>query len=90
MAVFDPPSGQTCGQYLAEYLTTQVGKLHNPDATTSCQYCSVTTADEYLSGEQIYWSDRWRNFGIVWAYVIFDIAVAIGLYYMFRVRKRKS
>ncbi|KAJ5706894.1 hypothetical protein N7488_006695 [Penicillium malachiteum] len=90
MAVFDPPSGQTCGQYLAEYLTTQVGKLHNPDATASCQYCSVTTADEYLSGEQIYWSDRWRNFGLFWAYVIFDIAMAIALYYFFRVKKRKS
>lgn len=87
MSVFDPPLGQTCGQYLAEYLKTQVGKLSNPDATASCQYCSVSTADEYLSGEQIFWTDRWRNFGLLWAYVVFDIAMAVGLYYVFRVMK---
>ncbi|KAJ5949948.1 hypothetical protein N7454_001532 [Penicillium verhagenii] len=90
MAIFDPPSGQTCGEYLAEYLKTQVGKLQNPDALASCQYCSVSTADEYLSGAEIYWNDRWRNFGLVWAYVVFDIAAAIALYYVFRVDKRKT
>jgi ABC-type multidrug transport system permease subunit len=87
MSVFDPPSGQTCGQYLAEFLLTQVGKLQNPDSESSCQYCSVSNADEYLSSSNIFWSERWRNFGLVWAYVVFDIVVAVVLYYAFRVVK---
>lgn len=87
MSVFDPPPGQTCGQYLAEFLLTQVGKLENPDAESSCRYCSVSTADEYLSGSSIFWDERWRNFGLVWVYVVFDIILAVGLYYAFRVRK---
>ena len=35
----------------------------------------------------ISWSLRWRNFGIVWAYVFFNMVVAMALYYTFRVRK---
>jgi ATP-binding cassette subfamily G (WHITE) protein 2 (PDR) len=44
-------------------------------------------ADQYLNGSNIYWSERWRNFGLMWAYVIFNIAAATFLYYFFRVRK---
>jgi ABC-type multidrug transport system permease subunit len=28
--LFDPPSGQTCGQYLDEFLTYATGYLNNP------------------------------------------------------------
>jgi ABC-type multidrug transport system permease subunit len=87
MCVFDLPSGQTCGQYLAKLLLTEVGKLQTPAAELSCQYCSVSTADEYLNSSSIFWDERWRNFGLVWAYVVFDITLAVGLYYVFRVIK---
>jgi ATP-binding cassette, subfamily G (WHITE), member 2, PDR len=87
LSVFDPPSGQTCYQYMAKYLAVAPGSLYNPNATSSCEYCSISSADEYLAGREIYFSDRWRNYGIFWAYFIFNIFGAITLYYMFRVRK---
>ena len=88
MSVFDPPSGQSCGQYMSQYLQAGApGKLHNPDATADCEYCPLTVADQFLSPVGIEWSERWRNYGIVWAYVFFNIAVTIGAYYFFRVRK---
>ncbi|KAL2703108.1 hypothetical protein AAEP93_007406 [Penicillium crustosum] len=94
LRVFDPPSGQTCGQYLEKFLRTAAGEVYNEAATEQCQYCSMRTADQYLAGRAIYWSDRWRNFGIFWAYIIFNIFVAVGLYYIFRVlphsRKTKN
>ncbi|KAH7110799.1 ABC-2 type transporter [Dactylonectria estremocensis] len=64
-SIFDPPAGQTCSQYLADYLETVPGQLQNPDATEKCQYCSLQVADQYLVGNDIYWSERWRNFGII-------------------------
>ena len=86
-SIFDPPSGQTCGEYLQAFLSQAPGVLQNPEATESCQYCSLRVADQYLAGSSIYWNDRWRNFGIMWAYILFNIFVAVMTYYLFRVKK---
>lgn len=86
LSVFDPPSRQTCGQYLSSYLETASGELLNPDATASCEYCPLKTADQFLAGNKVYWSDRWRNFGILFAFIIFNIMATIGLYWLARVR----
>ncbi|KAG6029740.1 hypothetical protein E4U41_000287 [Claviceps citrina] len=90
--VFNPPRGSTCGEYLQPLLSTAGGALKNPEATSQCQYCGVVSADQLLAGSDIFWSDRIRNFGIMWAYVAFNILMAILLYYLFRVKtwKRKS
>ena len=40
-----------------------------------------------MAGSEIYWSQRWRNFGIVWVYVFFNIFVTIVLYWGFKVKK---
>jgi ATP-binding cassette, subfamily G (WHITE), member 2, PDR len=86
-SIFSPPIGQTCQQYLAPYLATAPGTLQNPNDTADCRYCSLSSADQLLAGVNIYWGERWRNFGIVWAYVGFNIFVAVLTYYLFRVKK---
>ncbi|KAJ4855726.1 ABC-2 type transporter domain-containing protein [Trichoderma breve] len=87
LSIFNPPSGQTCGEYLAPFLQQAPGQLQNPSSTTQCAYCQLSNADQYLAGSEIFWSDRWRNYGIVWAYIVFNIFTAITLYYLFRVKK---
>ena len=86
--IINPPSGETCGDYFASYLSGAgaAGTLQNPDDTSACRYCSISVADSYLAGSGINWDDRWRNFGILWAYVIFNIFIAVATYYLFRVR----
>ncbi|PHH53809.1 ZEB2-regulated ABC transporter 1 [Ceratocystis fimbriata CBS 114723] len=84
---FNPPSGMTCGTYLADYLADAIGVLQNPDATSDCRYCAYTLADQYLAPSKIKWSEKWRNYGIMWAFVIFNIFIAVVTYWMFRVRK---
>ncbi|KAL6409296.1 ATPase [Ilyonectria robusta] len=86
-SIFNPPSGQTCGEYLKPFLAQAPGQLQNPQDTEQCRYCAFSNADQYLSGSNIYWSQRWRNYGIFWAYIIFDIFMATALYYVFRVKK---
>ncbi|PYH99374.1 hypothetical protein BO71DRAFT_369301 [Aspergillus ellipticus CBS 707.79] len=86
MSVFNPPSGQTCGQYMAQYLQTAAGQLYNPTATQGCQYCQLQNADQYLASSEIFYGQRWRNFGVGWAYVGFNIMGTVALYYMFRVK----
>ncbi|KAF2442952.1 hypothetical protein P171DRAFT_433323 [Karstenula rhodostoma CBS 690.94] len=84
---FNPPSGQTCQAYLADYLQTAPGLLQNPDATTDCRYCPIRNGDQFLEGSNIYYGERWRNFGILWAFVIFNIFIAVATYWAFRVAK---
>ncbi|KAF9890970.1 hypothetical protein FE257_005227 [Aspergillus nanangensis] len=87
MSVFNPPSGMNCGDYMQQYMSVAPGYLENPNATDSCNYCSISTADQYLGSVHMEWDQRWRNFGIFWAYIVFDIAAAVALYYCFRVKK---
>ncbi|KAL4780663.1 ABC-2 type transporter-domain-containing protein [Aspergillus varians] len=87
LSVFDPPANQTCAGYMSDYISLAGGKLINPDASAGCEFCSITVADEYLAGSEIFWGDRWRNFGLIWVYVFFNIFMATVLYYVFRVRK---
>lgn len=89
-SVFNPPAGQTCGQFLADYLTTSGGQLQNPTATSNCEYCSLTDSDQYLAGVSIYYDQRWRDWGIFWAYIGFNIFAATLLYYVFRVANFKN
>ncbi|GJN70074.1 hypothetical protein PLICBS_004126 [Purpureocillium lilacinum] len=92
LSVVDPPAGQTCGQYFAEFLISAPGNLYNPNARSGCEYCALSSADQYLAVRRIYWSERWRNYGIFWVYFIFNVFGTVTLYYLFRVwmRKRKK
>jgi ATP-binding cassette subfamily G (WHITE) protein 2 (PDR) len=85
LSVFNPPAGQTCGQYLAAYLQVAPGTLQNPNAIADCAYCQLGQADQFLEGSNIYYSQVWRNFGIFWAYIGFNIFAAVFLYWLFRV-----
>ncbi|ODA80911.1 hypothetical protein RJ55_03871 [Drechmeria coniospora] len=89
-SVFNPPPGMSCAEYLAPLAGTGPGVLQNPNATEACAFCPVTTADELLAPSGIYWSERFRNFGIFWVYIVFDVCAAVFLYYFFRVRQPKK
>lgn len=87
LSIFDPPSGQTCWEYLQKYATAAGGQVMNKNATSSCEYCSLTVADQFLASDEIYYSQRWRNYGIIWAFIFFNIFMATLLYYLFRVKR---
>ncbi|KAJ4314265.1 hypothetical protein N0V94_006534 [Neodidymelliopsis sp. IMI 364377] len=50
LAVFDPPSNQTCGQYLSLYQQGMGAdtNLLNPDALANCQVCQYADGAGYL------------------------------------------
>ncbi|PVI04434.1 ATP-binding cassette transporter ABC1 [Periconia macrospinosa] len=84
---FSPPAGQTCGEYLTDFLKTAPGVLQNPEATDECNYCGLRNSDQFLAGSEIFYSQRWRNFGILWGYIGFNIFMAVFTYWVFRVAK---
>ncbi|OQD77479.1 hypothetical protein PENDEC_c002G04133 [Penicillium decumbens] len=84
---FNPPGSQTCYEYLNAYAERTGGYIQNPNATSSCSYCSMSSTDTFLAQVDSYYSDAWRNFGIMWAYLVFNIVAALGIYWWARVPK---
>lgn len=87
---FEPTNGQTCQAYMAPYIQTAGGYLRDPSATSSCEFCSLESTDTFLVSFGINYGNRWRDFGILWAYCIVNIIGAILFYWIFRVPKNSG
>ena len=86
----DPPNSQTCGEYLGPYIRAAGGYIDEPNATSNCGLCPIDDTNVFLASVSSYYSERWRNFGIMWAYVIFNIVAAVFIYWWARVPKNKK
>jgi len=82
---FDPQPGKTCMEYMQPYIMGAGGYLQNPDATSNCGFCAISSTNTFLESVNSSYSTAWRNFGIMWAYVLFNVVMALFLYWLFRV-----
>lgn len=86
LVTFSAPSGSTCGEYMSAFIENMGGGyLVDPDSTGECNFCSASTTDQLLAQFGISYATRWRDFGILWAYILFNVAAAVGLYWLIRV-----
>lgn len=72
-AVFSPPDGSSCGEYLSSYLTMGgvAGNLTNPDDTITCLVCPYRNSNDYfwaLNLKEYYYG--WRDAGIVALFIL--------------------
>jgi ATP-binding cassette subfamily G (WHITE) protein 2 (PDR) len=86
----EPPSSQTCGQYLTAFAKMSGGAVLNPSARENCGYCAIASTDGFLAQIGANYSERWRNFGLMWVYIVFNIAGAVFFYWLLRVPKKKK
>ncbi|WFD34806.1 hypothetical protein MCUN1_001650 [Malassezia cuniculi] len=86
-----PPAGQTCAQYLGNF-SMELGSPENgmgyfrdaPDGN-GCDFCAMRYGEDYLASIQLSSSHRYRNIGILIAYVAFGYICMFAFFYMFRV-----
>ncbi|KAH7138834.1 ABC-2 type transporter-domain-containing protein [Dendryphion nanum] len=81
-AIFDPPSGQTCADYLSTYLMGfgQAAELTTPNATSQCKVCQYSQGSDYLNTINITkYSDGWRDIGlcILFAFSSYGLVYAL-------------
>lgn len=88
--VLQPPAGQTCGTYLTPFVEMVQGRLINPDAVADCQTCMISSTNQFLARINSNYDNRWRDWGIDWVYILFNIFAACLLYYLARVPKNKK
>jgi ABC-type multidrug transport system permease subunit len=86
---FSAPSGVTCGQYMAPYIANYGGYLFDENAS-QCQFCQLGNTNQFLAAVSIEpdAGTRWRNFGILFVFLIFNIFAATLFYWLSRVPKK--
>ncbi|OJJ07745.1 hypothetical protein ASPVEDRAFT_178581 [Aspergillus versicolor CBS 583.65] len=89
--ILNPPQNQTCGDYLYPYIdSVQSGYVQNPMATSDCMLCTVSKTDLFLAAVGSDFDDAWRNFGLMWVYIAFNIVGAVFIYWIARVPKGRK
>lgn len=85
---FTPPNGTTCEDFMRSYIAQVGGKLQDPGATDKCSFCTIASTNVYLGAVNIDYDDRWRNFGLLWVYVFFNMGAALFVYWLARMPKK--
>ncbi|MBE3048013.1 hypothetical protein IMZ48_36990 [Candidatus Bathyarchaeota archaeon] len=86
---FSAPGGSTCDEYMDPYMKSAGGFLIDGSGS-DCKFCAMDKTNDFLDTLHISFANRWRDFGLVWAYSIFNIAAAVTLYWLVRVPKGKK
>ncbi|KAE8150955.1 ABC-2 type transporter-domain-containing protein [Aspergillus avenaceus] len=70
---FTPPSDQTCQSYAGSF-AQQIGGYVHDAGNGLCSFCQYSNGDAYAQGFNVYYSHKWRDYGIFWAFVMFNFA----------------
>ncbi|KAF2746451.1 multidrug resistance protein CDR1 [Sporormia fimetaria CBS 119925] len=90
---FAAPQGVTCGDYLADYIQSAGGYVLDSEAVggrQECGYCAMDNTNQYLRSVSVEFENRWRDFGLIWVYIVVNIVGAMVLYWLCRVPKGKK
>ncbi|KAJ5398236.1 hypothetical protein N7509_006349 [Penicillium cosmopolitanum] len=89
---FAAPAGKTCTDYMNDYLSTNPGYLLSVDSqvNNSCSFCAMGNTNEFLESLGIQFSNRWRDFGLLWVYIVVNTVGAVTFYKLFRVPRNKT
>lgn len=89
-AIFDPPAGQSCGQYLEAWNAGPGSRtnLTNPDALAGCKVCQYSRGSDYLYTVNLndyYYG--WRNAAIC---VLFALSSYGLVFLLMKLRTKAS
>lgn len=75
--------------YTRDFLQVAPGYINNMDAVNElCEYCQYSTGNEYLATLEWDVSYRWRDFGILIGYLVFNLFICVVFVYLFRKQSR--
>ncbi|OQE41771.1 hypothetical protein PENCOP_c004G06469 [Penicillium coprophilum] len=89
MAVFDPPPGQTCQQYLTRYFETNTGYLANPKATEACRTCPYSVGDDFAETLSFFYANRWRDWAVFLGFCLTNLLLVLAVTWFVRVKLRQ-
>lgn len=72
-AKFTPPPNQSCTDYVAGYIAQAGGYVVEDNGL--CKFCQYKDGDEFAAGLNIFYSTKWQDYGVFWAYCVFNFMV---------------
>ena len=84
----NPPPARSCGEHMTPYISFFGGKILDPTAVRNCQFCPLFDTNAFLQSIGIDFNDRWRDLGLQFAYIGFNIGMTFFLFWLARVPKK--
>lgn len=72
-ARFPPPPGQTCQSYAQPFIA-QVGGYVQNGSNGLCEFCQYANGDEFAAGFNVFYHNKWLDYGVFWAFCGFNFA----------------
>ena len=69
-----PPPGQP-GQSNPQPSLPQAGGYVQNGTNGLCEFCQYANGDEFAAGFNVYYKDKWEDYGVFWAYCGFNFMV---------------
>ncbi|TVY28686.1 ABC transporter G family member [Lachnellula hyalina] len=66
---FSSPSDQNCGDYMKPFFRDGGAGYIIDNATQACEYCAYKIGDQFYTGLDLNFDNRWRDLGIFLAFV---------------------
>lgn len=85
---FNAPIKQTCGEYMRPWIEQHGGYLMDT-ATSLCSFCQISSTNTFLAAHSSDYEHRWRNSGILWAFITFNIMATFLVYWLVSVPKAR-
>lgn len=87
---FSAPPSTNCSTYLAPYIQSEGGYIQEIQDSNpaECVFCTGSQTNIFLKSVSAEYGDRWRNLGIVWVYVVFNLVATVIFYWLVRVPKK--
>lgn len=87
---FDPPTGQTCGQYAGQWASSARARVLNPDArNTTCEVCKWTSGDQYLADFRLKPENQWPYWAIFLLFTFSNLALVYFFTYTTKIKRWK-
>ncbi|KAI4118193.1 MAG: hypothetical protein LQ345_001713 [Seirophora villosa] len=81
-ARFPAPPGQTCESYTQEFIAMAGGYVQT-GANGLCEFCQYANGDEFARTFNIEYSNKWMDYGIFWAFCVFNFIVVFVASWLF-------
>jgi ATP-binding cassette subfamily G (WHITE) protein 2 (SNQ2) len=82
LAIFSAPPGQTCQSYVGPYIA-EAGGYVQTQANGQCGFCQYATGDEFALNFNVYYRHLWRDYGLFWAYIVFNFVVVFACSWLY-------
>lgn len=66
---FTAPAGRSCGEYMSAFFAAGGAGYIVDNTTSDCAYCAYSVGDQFYEPLGITFAARWRNLGILSAYI---------------------